>query len=137
MRSFYHLFVWAFLAFVSCQGTGQDVATPSQSKDLNLNSFIRKHEKSKTQIPEYVTNVLSYVRKHGHAPSGYVGGRKFFNREKILPLKDHKHQTINYREWDVHPRIKGSNRGSERLITSKDLAFYTKDHYKSFQLIKE
>lgn len=85
------------------------------------------------QAPAYVQEVLQYVRRNGAAPEQYVGGREFQNKEKRLPLKDASNQRIRYSEWDVHPKVKGQNRGPERLITGSDhSAYYTRDHYKTF-----
>ncbi|MBL7806987.1 MAG: hypothetical protein JNN28_04190 [Saprospiraceae bacterium] len=85
------------------------------------------------KAPNYVLEVLQYVRKKGEAPDGYVGGKEFQNREKRLPAKDTGGKKIRYSEWDVHPKKQGQNRGPERLVTGSDhSAYYTKDHYKSF-----
>ena len=85
------------------------------------------------EIPVYVYEVYDYIKQNGKAPSGYVGGRTFFNREKKLPLIDRDRQKIRYREWDVHPKKEGINRGAERLVTGSDQsAYYTHDHYNSF-----
>ena len=36
-------------------------------------------------------------------------------------------------EWDVHPWVRGVNRGAERLITGSDGgAYFTADHYRTF-----
>lgn len=79
------------------------------------------------KAPEYVYEIYEYVMTHDEPPSGYVGGRKFYNRERLLPLSD------TYKEWDVLPKVKGKNRGAERLVTSnKGDGYYTRDHYKSF-----
>ena len=68
---------------------------------------------------------------------GYVGGRVFSNREKIVPQYDDKGNPIDYQEWDVNPKIEGQNRGTERILTGSDgRAWYTNDHYKSFKEIK-
>jgi ribonuclease T1 len=84
-------------------------------------------------VPAYAQEVLTYVRAHNRAPEGYVGGRTFENREQNLPQKDKSNQKIKYREWDVHPKVSGQNRGAERLITgSDDSAWYTENHYRSF-----
>lgn len=81
--------------------------------------------------------VLSYVREHQRAPEGYVGGRTFENREKNLPEKSPANERIRYREWDVHPKIQGQNRGAERLVTGSDQsAWYTADHYRHFTKIE-
>lgn len=92
-------------------------------------------QRSKT--PAYVLDVLEHIRRNGQAPEGYVGGREFQNREKRLPAKTPDNQKIRYSEWDVHPKVKGKNRGPERLITGSDhSAYYTKDHYKTFLKIE-
>lgn len=86
-----------------------------------------------SEIPDYVREVLVFVQKNGQAPEGYVGGREFQNREKQLPQTGPSGQRIRYREWDVHPRKPGQNRGAERLVTGTDhSAWYTKDHYDTF-----
>lgn len=42
-------------------------------------------------------------------------------------------KAITYREWDVNPKIKGVDRGEERLVTGSDgSAYYTADHYQTF-----
>ncbi len=90
-----------------------------------------KHHVNK--IPSYALKVLQYIRQHGNAPDGYEGGREFQNRDKKLPQKEAGNKRIRYSEWDVHPKVKGKNRGAERLVTGSDhSAWYTKDHYKTF-----
>ena len=86
--------------------------------------------------PPYVLDVLRHVRANGTAPEGYVGGREFQNREKRLPAKTPAGERIRYSEWDVHPKVRGKNRGPERLVTGSDRsAWYTADHYKTFLFI--
>lgn len=88
-------------------------------------------------IPQQAIVVLNYVQKNGRPINGYVGGRKFGNYEGLLPKKDKNNQNINYREWDIYPKIEGKNRGAERLVTGSDKkAYYTKNHYQSFVEIK-
>ncbi len=89
-------------------------------------------------VPGYVIRTLDYIRNHQKAPDGYVGGRQFQNRERQLPDQTDQGEWIQYNEWDVKPLIKGKNRGPERLVTGSDgSAWYTQDHYRSFQKIKE
>lgn len=88
-------------------------------------------------IPQKVYDVLKYILANHHAMPGYVGGRVFSNREKIVPQYDDKGNPIEYQEWDVNPKIEGQNRGTERILTGSDgRAWYTNDHYKSFKEIK-
>jgi len=88
-------------------------------------------------VPDYVYEILIYIRTHNEAPEGYVGGRVFQNRERRLPATDDSGYRIRYREWDVHRKIRGKDRGAERLITSGNSAYYTGDHYRTFIHINE
>jgi guanyl-specific ribonuclease Sa len=84
-------------------------------------------------IPVHARETLSYIRKHGYAPPGFVGGRVFGNYEGQLPRYDTRRKRIEYREWDVRARAEGRNRGAERLVTGSDgRAWYTADHYRTF-----
>lgn len=59
-----------------------------------------------------------------------IGGDKFGNREKLLPIKDGR----QYYECDV--AYSGGYRGAERIVYSNDgLIYYTEDHYESFILL--
>ena len=72
--------------------------------------------------------VLVAIEGRGGAPlPGYVGGREFHNRERRLPPG-------RYREYDVHPRVAGQDRGPERLVVDRTTgrAYYTADHYRTF-----
>ncbi len=106
----------------------------------------RKHKRHKDRrsptklpegVPEKVARVLEYIDKNGKAPQGYVGGRTFGNRERRLPQRDRDGKPIRYREWDVNPKVRGKNRGPQRLLTGSDgSAHYTADHYKTFIKIR-
>ena len=88
---------------------------------------------STDSIPDYVRSTYEFIKKHSDAPHGYYGGRSFQNREKRLPQRGRNGAPIQYREWDVHPRRDGIDRGAERLVTGSDgSAWYTADHYRSF-----
>jgi ribonuclease T1 len=65
--------------------------------------------------------------RHGQPLAGYVGGRVFHNREGQLPAG-------RYREYDVHPRTPGLDRGPERLVINQATgrAYYSADHYRTF-----
>ena len=70
--------------------------------------------------------------RHGKPLPGYVGGREFQNREHRLPPG-------HYREYDVHPKIRGRSRDAERIIIEQDTgrAYYTGDHYRTFLPMNE
>ena len=115
--------------------TEQTTSGFSEKKKSKKDKFSK--QKAGQNIPEKVYTVLEYVRKYNRAPNGFSGGRKFGNYEKRLPLKDANAKPMKYLEWDVNPKIKGKNRGAERLITSETKqAWYTKDHYNTFVEVK-
>lgn len=88
-------------------------------------------------IPAAARETLAYIRQHGYAAPGYVGGRVFGNYEGALPRFDAQRKRIQYREWDVHPMAEHRNRGAERLVTGSDgRAWYTDDHYRTFREVK-
>jgi len=77
---------------------------------------------------ERARDVLAAIEDRGGKPlPGYVGGRAFHNRERRLPAG-------RYREYDVHPRVPGDDRGPERLVVEQTTgrAYYTGDHYRTF-----
>jgi ribonuclease T1 len=88
-------------------------------------------------IPQKVFDVLRYIKANNHAMDGYVGGREFTNRERVLPQQDAQGNDINYQEWDVNRKVQGQNRGTERICTGSDgRSWYTNDHYRTFTEIK-
>ncbi len=123
------------------------VATPGQNSNTTTipspvpnGTTINKspHEKDRnTVIPQKVYDVLNYIRANHRPMEGYVGGRVFTNREKIVPDVGAQGKPIQYQEWDVNPKIQGQNRGTERILTGSDgRAWYTNDHYQTFTEIK-
>jgi ribonuclease T1 len=79
-------------------------------------------------IPVSARETLKAIEsRHGHPLPGYIGGRTFQNRERTLPRG-------RYREYDVHPKVPGKNRGAERIVIDQrsGKAYYTADHYRSF-----
>jgi guanyl-specific ribonuclease Sa len=83
---------------------------------------------SQDSIPESAREALKALEaRHGEPLPGYVGGRPFQNREQALPRG-------RYREYDVHPKLPGKNRGAERIVIDQRTgkAYYTADHYRTF-----
>ena len=90
-----------------------------------------------SRIPAKVYKVLAYIRENKAPMNGYVGGRNFGNRERVLPQKDSNGRRMKFQEWDVNPKKNGKNRGVERIITAENgQAWYTNDHYATFTEIK-
>lgn len=90
-------------------------------KKLPSNFVTKKEAKRNGWNPS--KNKLSDVME------GYcIGGDKFGNREKLLPMKKGR----QYYECDID--YKGGKRNAKRIVFSNDgLIFYTDDHYKSFE----
>lgn len=94
-------------------------------------------ENGNAAIPQKARDVLKYIKANGEAMDGYVGGRVFTNRERVLPERDADGKRIEYQEWDVNPKRDGQNRGTERICTGSDgRSWYTNDHYRTFTEIK-
>ncbi|HEV7380638.1 MAG TPA: ribonuclease domain-containing protein [Dyadobacter sp.] len=139
-------FFWLFtIVIFSCQpghGSQQEKVPVTQNqpaaKNLREAKPYQKPASAKTEraIPEKAYTLLAYIRKNNTAPDGYVGGRRFGNYEKRLPQKDYMNRPAKYREWDVNPKKQGKNRGAERLVTSEKRAWYTRDHYETFEELK-
>jgi guanyl-specific ribonuclease Sa len=119
----------SLLSLSACgSGTGQLTPPPPPTQ---------VQQATQDPLPAHARETLAYVRQHGYAPPGYVGGRVFGNYEGLLPRYDARRKRIEYREWDVRPRAEGRNRGAERLITDRTgRAWYTADHYHTFIEVK-
>jgi ribonuclease T1 len=134
-----------FAKTIFVNNTTTDV-TPSiqhqnKNKDNNRNNNNENTSNTNTtnnsNVPAKVVDVLQYIKNNNRAMDGYLGGRVFSNREKILPQKDSQGNNIDYQEWDVNKKIKGQNRGTERICTGSDgRSWYTNNHYKTFTEIK-
>ncbi len=108
----------------------------NSNKDF-VNNQIKNKKPGEIEIPVKVFEILNYINEHQSPPNGYVGGRKFKNLEGLLPKTSEQNKIIIYKEWDVNPKVKGKNRGPQRLITNNfGNAYYSDDHYKSFKKIR-
>jgi ribonuclease T1 len=88
----------------------------------------RRAEMRAGDIPQRAIDVYQIVIETGRAPEGFVGGRTWENREHRLPSES------DYKEFDVNPKVKGKNRGAERIVVdmSTKKGWYTGDHYRTF-----
>lgn len=99
-------------------------------KDSNQNDINDTYKKG---VPKQAYEVANYVYEHGKEPDGYVGGRKFENRENLLPIYSAAQKKIFYKEYDIFPKVKNKNRGPHRIVLgSNNSRYYTSNHYKSF-----
>lgn len=103
----------------------EDVVNYIEQFDKLPPNFINKKEAMKKGWNSKEGNLWEVL-------DGYViGGDRFHNREKKLPEEKNR----KYYEADIN--YNGGHRGAERLIYSNDgLYYYTKDHYKTFDLIE-
>ena len=124
----YHFFI-VISFIIALLGSCQSIETnhPKQPKSTP-NEVIRPKG-----VPAMALTVADYIEQNNAAPDGFIGGREFENRESILPSKDASQQAILYHEYDIYPKVKGKNRGAERIILGSDKSrYYTSDHYQSF-----
>lgn len=89
-------------------------------------------EVSVAQLPAEARATLGLIRKGGPLPYER-DGTVFGNFEKLLPVRERGY----YREYTVAtPGIK--SRGARRIVVGGGREFYyTDDHYRSFQRIRE
>lgn len=116
------------------QETPIPIVTPAPAHTpLSQNGSVRAElgtnsSGSQDSIPESARETLKALEaRHGEPLPGYVGGRPFENLERVLPRG-------RYREYDVHPKVPGKNRGAERIVIDQRTgkAYYTADHYRTF-----
>ncbi len=104
--------------------TARAVASPTDAPAVTLAQAVV----APVDVPQKARDVLTEIEKRsGEPPRGYVGGRTFQNRERRLPRG-------SYREYDVNPKIRGRDRGPERIVIERwsGRAYYTPDHYETF-----
>lgn len=87
-------------------------------------------------VPQNAIDTAKQIKQNnGIPPQEYKGGREFKNDGRdggqVLP------QNITFKEYDIHPHVKGQNRGAERIVIGNDdSVWYTNDHYTTFTRIK-
>jgi ribonuclease T1 len=83
------------------------------------------------QLPIEAQQTIKLIDRGGPFPYRQDGG-VFGNREGRLPPATRG----TYREYTV--RTPGArDRGARRIITGKKIKYYTPDHYRSFQQVRE
>jgi guanyl-specific ribonuclease Sa len=133
----YGFFFLILTGFILYYFLTQNKTISVKPTEINTFEIPEKSDILSRGVPVYVIEVLTYVKKYNEPKKGYIGGRKFFNREKRLPERENSGKKIEYKEWDVHPGKINKNRGPERLVTgSNNKAYYTHNHYRDFTEIK-
>lgn len=103
------------------------------TKESVVIDFLKKHQK----LPNYYISKKD-AREHGWEPGKgnlcdvlpgkAIGGDKFSNREKKLPVRNGR----QYYEADLNYSCR--NRNADRIVFSNDgLIFITHDHYQTFE----
>ena len=91
-------------------------ASDTQTEYLSAN---KNGKKKNIHIPEYVYEILVYIRTHNNAPKD-ICRWKNLSQQNVICLRLKLMEVVSdTEEWDVHPKVRGQNRGPERLITSK------------------
>ena len=91
-----------------------------------------------SKLSRKVQEVVEQIRKKGVPFDNYSGNGKYKNSNNLLPDLDDVGKQIDYKEWDVDPKIKNQKRNAERIITGSDGSmYYTDEHYENFNKIEE
>lgn len=127
------LFVPRFLFIVCCIVSVLFSCQSIETKHTQAPKTPKKEFSRPSGVPAMAITVADYIEQNNSVPDGFIGGRAFENRESILPSKDSIQNKIVYHEYDIYPKVKGKNRGAERIIIGSDKSrYYTADHYQSF-----
>jgi len=83
-------------------------------------------------LPAEARHTLALIKAGGPFPHAQDGGT-FGNREKLLPQRDRGY----YREYTVRTPD-ARDRGARRIVAGRGGEYYyTADHYRSFERIRE
>lgn len=117
---------------INVDPTVENVHDITDDDQNNSEEKVVKTIKNK-KVPDNAYEVANYIYEFNEPPKGFVGGRKFENRENNLPKYDEKNKFIQYKEYDIYPKQKDKNRGPERIVLgSNHKRYYTGNHYKTF-----
>jgi ribonuclease T1 len=84
------------------------------------------------QLPIEAQRTIKLINQGGPFPFPRKDGTVFGNFERRLPAAPRG----TYHEYTV-PTPGISSRGAKRIITGRSVKYYTPDHYKSFQQVRE
>jgi ribonuclease T1 len=84
------------------------------------------------QLPIEAQRTIKLINQGGPFPFPRKDGTVFGNFERRLPAAPRG----TYHEYTV-PTPGISSRGAQRIITGRSVKYYTPDHYKSFQQVRE
>ena len=84
------------------------------------------------QLPIEAQRTIKLINQGGPFPYPRKDGTVFGNFERRLPAAPRG----TYREYTV-PTPGISSRGARRIITGRSVKYYTPDHYRSFQQVRE
>ena len=120
--------IWADAAIGIYEGNYAGAALnigAGKLKQLKKMARYVRGQKGNTKIPGTAQGGIPW------ANDGREGG-------KVLPRKDSKGRPITYTEYDINPAPQhGAGRGKERIVLGTDgKAYYTRDHYKTFEEFK-
>ncbi|MBM7368062.1 ribonuclease domain-containing protein [Gordonia hydrophobica] len=125
----------------TASAAASDSAPASDSASTTASRATTSAPSSAPDIPDHVLATLDEIDsgrwpESANAP-GTRGGDTFRNREGNLPTRTATGKRVTYKEWDVNPRKRGQGRDAERIVTGSDgSAWYTADHYRSFDQIR-
>jgi ribonuclease T1 len=119
----------AIVIAIGCGGWGVPLAIPTSTAVAFPSSSLPTIPFSK--LPIEAQQTILRIDRGGPFPYPQ-DGKVFGNREGRLPAAARG----TYREYTV--RTPGArDRGARRIVTGKKIKYYTADHYRSFQQVRE
>lgn len=112
---------------------------PSSSNNDDSKEYVAWYIHTYGCLPDFYMTKGQAEAKYGWsggpldklAPGMCIGGDRFTNYQKVLPVKSGRY----YTECDIDT-IGASARGAKRIVFSNDgLVYYTSDHYETFTLL--
>ena len=103
----------------------------------NIRSLDRAIRRAENYAFARAQKVIESLQATGRPPLGVKGGQPYYNGNRKLDTVTRLRQKISYREYDVFPNVRESNRGSVRVVVGSDGSiYYTNNHYRKFIRLK-
>jgi ribonuclease T1 len=103
-----------------------------QSRSISIIAIAGGASIAIDQLPIEAQRTIKLINQGGPFPYPRKDGTVFGNFERRLPAAPRG----TYHEYTV-PTPGISSRGAKRIITGRSVKYYTPDHYKSFQQVRE
>ncbi|MCP4074530.1 MAG: hypothetical protein GY742_22850, partial [Hyphomicrobiales bacterium] len=137
-RSMYERAIQKMRDLNPAQSQMTPLSDPAWTPSLRqVNAITRQAKRTERDARIRAEKVIDRVLRTGKPIPHVKGGRVFKNSNGQLPHRTVKGSNITYREYDVYSVRPGHYRGTTRaVIGSNGSAYYTADHYRSFEQVR-